>query len=102
MNAKLVILILALVALGSTLLVWRHQRNALANDLAQLNVRYHAIQQDVWRTQATAAGLTAPEQLQKQIERARLVLEPAVPVIGPEGERRLVHYHTVEPRRAGR
>ena len=101
MNAKLVILIAALVALGSTLLVWRHQRNALANELAQLNIRYHQTQQQIWRTQARAAEMTSPEQLQQRIERARLVLEPAVPVIGREGRRQLVHHDTVFPSQAG-
>ncbi len=103
MNAKLVILIAAFVVLGSTLLVWRHQRNALANELAQLNIRYHQTQQQIWRTQAAAAEMTSPNELQKHIERARLILEPAVPVIGPEDGRRLVHHPTyVESSRVGR
>ena len=79
MNAKLVILITALVVIGATLLAWRHQRNTLANEMAELNRHYYQTQQRIWRAQATAAAMTAPQPLRRRIERARLALEPAIP-----------------------
>lgn len=79
MLGKLAYLTLALVALGVSLLVLRHQRLEIANENAALFGLMQTAHQQVWASQSRCAQLLEPKSLHKRIAQAHLALEPYDP-----------------------
>jgi len=90
MYAKLVTLTALAIVLAAVLLCLRHERLAVAHDLAELHADTRRTQQQVWHAQAAAAAVTTPDALQQRIRATRLALEPAVPRLGPRADHRVV------------
>ncbi|NBB84095.1 MAG: hypothetical protein GVY28_11900 [Alphaproteobacteria bacterium] len=93
MYAKLVTLTVLALVLAAALLCLRHERLAVAHDLAELDARSRRTQQQIWQAQAAAAAVTTPRALHRRLGAARLALEPAVPRLGPRAEHRLADAH---------
>lgn len=79
MLGKLAFLTFVLVALGVSLLVFRHQRLEISNKNAALFGRMQAAHQQVWTSQSRTAQLLEPKSLNKRIALAKLPLQPYDP-----------------------
>ncbi len=79
MYLKLVTLTGFAVVLAGTLLMLRHERLVLANDLANAKAQSRQLERHLWRAQAQAAALTTPDYLKRRLGATRLAFEPAVP-----------------------
>ena len=79
MFRKLVVLTLALVVVGTSLLVLRQHRLEMAHEAAVVHRDIHQMRQAIWDSQAEASGELTPRSLGRRIEAAELALEPRVP-----------------------
>ena len=79
MFRKLVVLTLALVMVGTSLLLLRQHRLELAHEAAVIHRDIHQTRQAIWDVQAEASGELTPRALARRIDAADLALEPRVP-----------------------
>ncbi|MDH3583230.1 MAG: hypothetical protein OER86_03355 [Phycisphaerae bacterium] len=79
MQRKLMVLTAMLLLVAGSLLAMRQQELQAARQSAVLHGEIRQHEQDLWNAQAGAARLLRPRQLQRQIDAAQLVLEPAAP-----------------------
>lgn len=79
MQRKLMVLTAALLLVAGGLLAMRQQELQFARESALLHSEIRRSEQALWNAQAGAARLLRPRQLQRRIDAAQLVLEPAAP-----------------------
>jgi len=77
MRAKLLTLTAVLLTVAAALLALRHERMRLNHQIAGRIVDVQRARSDLWRAEATAAGLLTPRRLQRRVAEARLALSPA-------------------------
>ncbi len=83
MFSKLVVILVAAVAIGAAQLDLRHQRLEAMHDMAQLHVGMDAARRQMWDLQVRIASHTQPDTLREAIARARLDLQPIDPTPVP-------------------
>lgn len=79
MFAKLTLVILLAACIGASLLALRHQRLALAGDIADYHSRINAARQTTWDHQVRIHRMLQPAQLRQAIARRQLELVPLIP-----------------------
>lgn len=80
MAGKLVVIVLFVTAVAAVLLGYRQQRLRMMHDIARMHTQMDHARKDMWSAQVRIAGKLEPRQLQKSIERAKLDLEPIMPM----------------------
>lgn len=90
MYAKLLVITLALAAIGGTLLIWRQQRLELSYQIMDVHREIRQLKQAIWRHETDAAQLLTPDRLQEGIDRVQIALENDAPLDGSQPEFRVV------------
>ncbi len=83
-RAKLILMTVALVAVGAGVLTLRQRRVALAHEAAVLRGRLVEQRRELWNAHADTCERLRPRAIRRRIERTPLALEP-VGAAGPTG-----------------